>query len=111
MTSTPASRSARATTLAPRSWPSSPAFATITRILPMTVSVAGTSRGPADRLVHAGDAVLGDDRAALSARGGQGGRGVRGGRRRRRRRAGDAGGRAQVHLDVPGRHRGARRRG
>src|SRR4249920_357636 len=99
MTSTPASRSARATTLAPRSWPSRPAFATITRILPMTVSVAGR---PADRLVHAGDAVLGDDRAALSARGGQGRRGVRGGRRR----AGDAGGRAQVHLDVPGRHRG-----
>src|SRR6185312_5854205 len=109
MTSTPASRSARATTLAPRSWPSSPAFATITRILPMTISVAGTSRGPADRLVHAGDAVLGDDCAALSARGGQGGRGVRGGRRRGR--AGDAGGRTQVHLDVPGRHRGARRRG
>src|SRR5437762_12850994 len=107
MTSTPASRSARATTLAPRSWPSSPAFATITRILPMTVSVAGTSRGPADRLVHAGDAVLGDDRAALSARGRQGRRGARGGRRR----AGDAGGRAQVHLDVPGCHRGARRPG
>src|SRR5580692_593383 len=106
MTSTPASRSARATTFAPRSWPSSPAFATITRILPMMVSVAGTSREPARacpwigpggaqtgyRLVDAGDAVLGDDRAALRARGGRGRRGVRGGRRG----AGDAGVRAQV---------------
>src|SRR5215475_8631731 len=33
MTSMPASRSARAMTLAPRSWPSSPGFATSTRIL------------------------------------------------------------------------------
>src|SRR6202000_3098478 len=41
MTSTPASRSARATTLAPRSWPSSPTFATITRILPMSQAYPG----------------------------------------------------------------------
>ena len=34
MTSMPASRSARAMTLAPRSWPSSPGFAMTTRILP-----------------------------------------------------------------------------
>src|SRR5581483_11882107 len=33
MTSMPASRSARAMTLAPRSWPSRPGFATRTRIL------------------------------------------------------------------------------
>src|SRR5690348_6288971 len=32
MTSMPASRSARATTFAPRSWPSRPGFATTTRI-------------------------------------------------------------------------------
>src|SRR5215470_13812946 len=32
MTSTPASRNARATTLAPRSWPSRPGFAITTRI-------------------------------------------------------------------------------
>src|SRR6516162_9532550 len=96
MTSTPASRSARATTFAPRSWPSSPAFATITRILPMAAS-----------LVHAGNAVLGDDRAALRARGGQGDRGTGGGWHG----AGDGGVRTQVYLDVPGGHRGARRRG
>src|SRR6266704_3720150 len=36
MTSTPASRSARATTLAPRSWPSRPGFAITTRMLLMT---------------------------------------------------------------------------
>src|SRR5205809_1532188 len=108
MTSTPASRSARATTFAPRSCPSRPAFATITRILLMTASVTGTPRGsvrPAvsGRSVDAGDAVLGDDRAALRARGRQGRRGVR----RGRRGAGDPGVRAQVHLDVTGRHRGA----
>src|SRR5215471_8241186 len=96
MTSTPASRSARATTFAPRSWPSRPAFATITRILPMAAS-----------LVHAGNAVLRDHRAALRTRGRQGGRGAGGGRRGTR----DAGAPAQVHLDVPGRYRGARRRG
>src|SRR5919109_5319929 len=38
MTSTPASRSARATTLAPRSCPSSPGFATRTRMLPTPAS-------------------------------------------------------------------------
>src|SRR5215469_10615550 len=98
MTSTPASRSARATTFAPRSWPSSPAFATITRILPMAAS-----------LVHAGNAVLRDHRAALRAGRGQGGgRGAGGGRRGG---TGDFGVPAQVHLHVPGGHRGARRRG
>src|SRR5215469_4122601 len=35
MTSTPASRSARATTFAPRSWPSRPGFAMTTRMLLM----------------------------------------------------------------------------
>src|SRR6266571_5133356 len=38
MTSTPASRSARATTLAPRSCPSRPTLATTTRMLPMAAS-------------------------------------------------------------------------
>src|SRR5215469_10082321 len=38
MTSTPASRSALATTFAPRSWPSSPAFAITTRMLLMAPS-------------------------------------------------------------------------
>src|SRR5580658_3242771 len=37
MTSTPASRSARATTFAPRSWPSRPGFAMTTRMLLMNV--------------------------------------------------------------------------
>src|SRR6266508_151342 len=39
MTSIPASRSARAITLAPRSWPSRPGLATKTRILPWFASV------------------------------------------------------------------------
>src|ERR1700733_6852791 len=104
MTSTPASRSARATTLAPRSWPSSPAFATITRILPMLLSVTGLSvrRAPARAgrgcSVHAGDAVHRVDHAALRA-------GGRDGHRRARRggRAGDLSQRgvgAEEHLDV-----------
>src|SRR5580658_9379366 len=46
MTSIPASRSARATTFAPRSWPSSPGFAISTRIGPVrprrTIVLAGS---------------------------------------------------------------------
>src|SRR5215469_7126065 len=38
MTSIPASRRALATTFAPRSWPSSPAFAMTTRMLPIAPS-------------------------------------------------------------------------
>src|SRR5260370_23063179 len=103
MTSTPASRSARATTFAPRSWPSSPTFATITRILPMTAS-----------LVDAGNAVLRGDGAALRARGGQRNRRGRGRGRGRGRprgaRAAHRGARAEHDLDGPARHGGARRR-
>ena len=43
MTSMPASRSARAMTLAPRSWPSSPGFAMTTRILPAIDPIVGRS--------------------------------------------------------------------
>src|SRR5579864_7669705 len=135
MTSTPASRSARATTFAPRSWPSSPTFATITRILPMPLSVAagapcraepGARGGPGGsslprgvwgdgspqkerpaRSVHAGDAVLRGDRAALRT-GGRGGRHRGGGRWGGR---GEDGVRAEQDLDVTGRDRRARRRG
>src|SRR6516164_6174837 len=119
MTSTPASRSARATTLAPRSWPSSPAFATITRILLMPASLAGRS-GPTarslaaltavwsarSRSVHAGNAVFRADGAALRARGGEGNRRTRGGRRG----AGHLGVRAQVDLHMTRCHVGTRRR-
>src|SRR5437868_10163460 len=44
MTSTPASRRALATTFAPRSWPSSPAFAMTTRMLPMAPSRPAAAR-------------------------------------------------------------------
>src|ERR1700712_2969712 len=43
MTSMPASRSARAMTLAPRSWPSRPGFAMTTRILPAIAPIVGPS--------------------------------------------------------------------
>src|SRR6185437_8539596 len=80
MTSTPASRSARATTFAPRSWPSRPALATMTRILP-SVSVTPVRVTTRPDLVHAGNAVgsvgRDGDRAAGAAAS------VRGGRRRR----------------------------
>src|SRR5262245_48120418 len=45
MTSIPASRNARAITLAPRSWPSRPGFAITTRIL-CVISTLSLSRGP-----------------------------------------------------------------
>src|ERR1700730_7623987 len=117
MTSTPASRSARATTFAPRSWPSSPTFATITRILLMTVSVTGTSRLAAHGdarpggtgSVDAGNAVLRGDGTALRARGGDGNGRARG--RRGGAGAGHRGVRAEHDLDVPRRHRGTRGRG
>src|ERR1700730_16107352 len=110
ITSTPASRSARATTFAPRSWPSSPTFATITRILFMTVSVTGRSRraGGAGS-VDAGNAVLRGDGTALRARGGDGNGRARG--RRGGAGAGHRGVRAEHDLDVPRRHRGTRGRG
>src|SRR5579862_7138743 len=99
MTSTPASRSARATTFAPRSWPSSPTLATITRILPTSAS-----------LVDAGNSVRRGDRAALRSGGGQGR-----GRTRRRGRGADVrhggGVRAEQDLHVAGRDRRARRGG
>src|SRR5215468_6405507 len=44
MTSIPASRRALATTFAPRSWPSSPAFAMTTRMLPMAPSWPSAAR-------------------------------------------------------------------
>src|ERR1017187_4891328 len=48
MTSTPASRRARATTFAPRSWPSKPGFAITTRMLLMTYLPTRRARaGPA----------------------------------------------------------------
>ncbi|GAA2249455.1 hypothetical protein GCM10010232_41450 [Streptomyces amakusaensis] len=46
MTSIPASRSARAITFAPRSWPSSPGLATTTRIGPVTPITASTHPAP-----------------------------------------------------------------
>src|SRR3954465_7899226 len=53
MTSNPASRSARAITFAPRSWPSSPGFATTTRYLRCTArntrQVPSTQRKPVPR--------------------------------------------------------------
>src|SRR3974377_1773688 len=54
MTSTPASRSARATTFAPRAWPSRPTFPTLTRILPMLLSVTGG-------IATAGEGAAGQD--------------------------------------------------
>src|SRR5439155_1463323 len=50
MTSMPASRSARATTFAPRSWPSRPAFATTTRI--GRLEIAGVDIRSVDLLQH-----------------------------------------------------------
>src|SRR5215469_5705433 len=44
MTSIPASRRALATTFAPRSWPSSPAFAMTTRMLPIAPSRPAAAR-------------------------------------------------------------------
>jgi len=49
MTSIPASRSARATTFAPRSWPSSPGFAMMTRTRPAGPALAGGAFAPAWR--------------------------------------------------------------
>src|SRR5579864_7836003 len=51
MTSTPASRNARATTLAPRSWPSRPGFAITTRMLLMYVLQRGAQGWPSIRRV------------------------------------------------------------
>src|SRR5690242_19767891 len=85
MTSTPASRSARATTFAPRSCPSRPALATMTRILP-SVSVTPLRVTTRPDLVHAGNAVGGvgrdDDRTTGAAGAVRGGRRRRGGRGR-----------------------------
>src|SRR6266508_3536035 len=48
MTSNPASRNARATTFAPRSWPSSPGLATTTRIFRSgIIALASTAGAPA----------------------------------------------------------------
>src|SRR5512132_3698637 len=56
MTSNPASRSARATIFAPRSWPSSPGLATTTRILRSSVMVVTSEYRP-QPLSHAHDGV------------------------------------------------------
>src|ERR1700687_4824744 len=45
MTSIPASRKARAITLAPRSWPSRPGFATSTRIFKSAIDLHLTTEG------------------------------------------------------------------
>src|SRR6185503_16167633 len=77
MTSIPASRSAAATTLAPRSWPSRPGFATRTRMgrvtgrklvtarLPWLRSIDGFQREPAARCGTTAPAhyILADARA------------------------------------------------
>src|ERR1700674_758444 len=74
MTSMPASRSARAMILAPRSWPSRPGLATTTRILPRLDAAEGgdggdmadgrlpcTSKRPADRCDGAGSGERAND--------------------------------------------------
>src|SRR5918911_245170 len=62
MTSNPASRSARATIFAPRSWPSSPGLATTTRILRSSVMIVTSEHRP-QPLSHAHDgvAIAGDE--------------------------------------------------
>src|SRR6516225_4769956 len=97
MTSTPASRSARATTFAPRSWPSRPGLAMTTRMLLMNPST-GTRPGTAAGLTallgrvaarRAAPVPAGRYGARHGAFGpGRGGRGLGGGHRRRRPAAG-----------------------
>src|SRR3954470_7338764 len=53
MTSMPASRSARAMILAPRSWPSSPGLATTTRIFRVASSPMGAGSVAPSRLLRA----------------------------------------------------------
>src|SRR2546430_14795651 len=63
MTSIPASRSAAATTLAPRSWPSSPGFATRTRTGRLVAGRAisgGTAAAPPGRPRPCGPLVVDD---------------------------------------------------
>src|SRR5688572_7119615 len=57
MTSKPASRSARATILAPRSWPSRPGLATTTRILRSVIIGTPSLQEPAQTLPGLHDLV------------------------------------------------------
>ena len=63
MTSMPASRNARATILAPRSWPSRPTFATSTRIGARTVAQLHEAMGALEVELTAEEAAWLDLRA------------------------------------------------
>src|SRR4051812_48520753 len=68
MTSMPASRSARATTLAPRSWPSRPGLATTTRMRPVEL-VTRVSKGASGSVEEYAAMSNGDWRSPLLAGG------------------------------------------